>query len=172
MHHEIERKFLIRRMPRIFGIAKEPQERHFLQHGDLVEERIQKKGDVYEYEFKTMVSLNNWNREKRTIPKEEFEELCRRAPKTLLRESYSITKSSPRISIKKYKGEYKGLQFVEVEFDSLEEAEAFTPLDWMGTEITHTPLGREAWMLDLDREHFLVALRNEMDKLNPESFLK
>ncbi len=168
MYHEIERKFLIRKMPKLSGIVPELQERYFLQHGDLAEERIQKKDDVYEYEFKVAVSPREWRREKRNISESEFKQLVARAPKVLLRESYSLSKKNPRLSIKKYKGDYRELVFVEVEFDSLEESEAFQPLEWMGTEITNSPLGREARLLSFDREHFLSTLHPEMDTLKTD----
>lgn len=158
MYHEIERKFLIQRMPKISGIRPELQERYFLQHGDLAEERIQKKGNVYEYELKMAVSPREWRREKRFISETEFRDLATRTPKVLLRESYSISKKNPRISIKKYKGDYSGLELAEVEFDSLEEAEMFEPFDWMGNEITNTPLGRDSRLMCLDREHFITLI--------------
>ena len=85
----------------------------------------------------------------------------------LVRESYLISKTSPRILIKKYKGDYRGFVFAQVEFDSIEAMERFEPLDWMGTEITNSPLGRDAWLLGLDREHFMKVLQAEKEKLNP-----
>lgn len=170
MYHEIERKFLIRHMPKLSGITPELQERYFLQHGDLAEERIQKKGDVCEYELKMALSPREWRREKRTIDEKEFTMLSRRAPKVILRESYSFSKKNPRVSIKKYKGDYRGLELAEVEFDSAVESEHFKPLEWMGVEITNSQLGRESWLLDLDREHFLSTLRSEQYKMSEEKY--
>ena len=66
MHHEIERKFLIQSIPRIKEVEATPNEEHFLQHGDLVEERIQKRGTSYEYEIKTLFGNHEWRRDKRT----------------------------------------------------------------------------------------------------------
>lgn len=165
-HHEIDRKFLIEKMPFLFWRRPVLYERYFLQHGDLVEERIQKYGNIYEYELKTAITPQEWSREKRFITKEEFNVLKGRAGKAILREHYLLTKKSPRISINKYKGDYRGLTFAEVEFDTKEERDSFDPPDWMGTEITTCPLGRDSWLLDMDREHFLKALDTEMDNLN------
>lgn len=128
------------------------------------------KGDMYEYELKMACSPREWRREKRNIQKAEFGLLVKRAPKMILRESYSLSKKNPRISIKKYKGEYSGLELVEVEFDSILESEQFRPLEWMGVEITNSQLGRESWLLDLDREHFLSTLRSEQYKMSEEAF--
>lgn len=168
MYHEIERKFLVQDMPNIKGIIPAVQERYFLQRGDLIEERIQKNGTIFEYELKVALSPREWRRQKKIITEGEFLELTRRASKVLVRKSYSLSKKNPRISIKMYQGIYKGFIFAEVEFDSLRDSEIFTPLEWMGTEITNSRLGRDAWLLDYDREHFLKILHTEMDKLRTD----
>ena len=51
----------------------------------------------------------------------------------------------------------------EVEFDSVEEMEKFTPLSWMGTEVTETALGKDARLVDLDEEHF-KSLLHELEE--------
>ena len=155
-------------MPSLRGIKPILNEQYFLQHGDLVEERIQKKEGICEYEIKTIFGSGEWNREKKCINEKEFNLLKEKSPKVVLRESYSLSKKRPRLSIKVYLGDYKGLIFAEVEFDSHEEAENYEPSEWMGTEITHCPLGRDAWLLNFDREHFLKALQVEKDKLNKD----
>ena len=151
-------------MPNIEGVESVPNEEHFLQHGDLVEERIQKRGDMYEYEIKTLFGSHEWNRDKRTISKEEFHVLKAKAPKSLLRDSYLLSQQKPRVSIKQYHGDYRELIFAQVEFDSHDEAESYEPLPWMGTEITNSHLGRDSQLLLLDREHFLEILRAEESK--------
>ncbi len=168
MYHEINRKFLIEEMPRLTGRRPVFYERYFLQHGDLVEERIQKVGDSYEYEIKTAISPRERIREKNSISEKEFKKLKERSSKVILRERYLLSKKDPRISINRYKGDYKGFDFAEAEFDTEEERESFEPLAWMGTEITNSPLGRDSWLLSLDREHFLKILDTENKKLKPE----
>lgn len=167
MYHEIDRKFLIQEMPRLTGRRSVLHERYFLQHGDLVEERIQKVGDIFEYEIKTAMSPKERTREKRVITEKEFIRLKEKASKVILRENFLLSKK-PRISINRYLGEYKGFTFAEVEFDTREDSESFMPLSWMGTEITNSPLGRDSWLLGLDREHFLKVLDTESRKLHPE----
>lgn len=165
MYHEIERKFLIRKMPRLSGVTPVRNERYFLQSGDLVEERIQSNGNVFEYELKTAVSPREWSREKRNISESEFRNLASKSSKMLIRESYLLSEKSPRISVMRYKGTYLGLDLCEVEFDSMEEFDSFVPLNWMGTEITNSPFGRESKLITLDREHFLRLLTIEKDIL-------
>lgn len=155
-------------MPNIDSVEPISNEEHFLQHGDLVEERIQKRGDAYEYEIKTLFGSHEWHRDKKCISKEEFFILKTKASKGLFRDSYFLSKNKPRVSIKKYHKDYSGLIFAQVEFDSHEEAEMYEPLPWMGAEITNSRLGRDAWLIELDREHFLEILRTEENRLSVE----
>ena len=61
-HHEIERKFLVTKMPRLWGVKKVSQERYFIQRGDLLEEGYKRKGSVFEYEQKITLSLKEKTR--------------------------------------------------------------------------------------------------------------
>ena len=45
---------------------------------------------------------------------------------------------NPRIVLRVYQGDYEGLKRVEVNFNSIEDSQSFTPLDWFGKEITST----------------------------------
>lgn len=173
MHHEIERKFLVIKMPRLWGVKKVSQERYFIQRGDLLEEGYKRKGSVFEYEQKVTLSLKEKTREKILITKEEFERQKQHGTRVIERDSYSLTKKSPVISIKKYKGIYNGLVLAEVEFDSLDERRLFEPLEWMGAEVTDTVFGKDAKLVNLDREQFekeLDSIKNPHDGTD-ESFL-
>lgn len=158
MYHEIERKFLVNDMPSLRGIRKVPQERYFIQRGELFEEGMKRKGNVFTYESKFTLSKDEKSRDQIIITKEEFETSKSKGTSVIERDSYSLTKKSPVISIKKYKGEYSGLILAEVEFDTVQEMEDFVPLDWMGSEVTHTPLGKDAKLVDLSREKFKAVL--------------
>lgn len=173
MHHEIERKFLVKKMPHLWGVKKVSQERYFIQRGDLVEEGYKRKGSLFEYEQKVTLSLKEKTREKILITKEEFERQKKHGTRVIERDSYSLTKKSHVISIKKYKGLYQGLVLAEVEFDSVDEYNFFHPLPWMGREVTDTVLGKDAKLVNLDREQFekeLDAIENPPDGTG-ESFL-
>ena len=165
MYHEIERKFLVVKVPKLGGIKKIPQERYFLQRSELVEEGLKRKGSIFEHEIKIMLSKHEKTREKVFVTKDVFENLKSKGTRVIERDSYSLSKK-PLISLKKYKGTYHGLVLAEVEFDSLEEFENFTPLSWMGAEVTDTPLGRDARIVDLDREHFEKVLRDVEERFN------
>ncbi len=136
MYHEIERKFLVTKMPNLKGIEKVPQEEYFLQRGDLIEEEIKRKKSVCYYERKVTISSKEKSREKRAVPKEVFDALRSKGTSIIKRDGYKISEKHPVISIKTYKGVYDGLVLAEVKFDSVEEMEEFRPFDWMGVEIT------------------------------------
>jgi CYTH domain-containing protein len=175
MYHEIERKFLVEEMPSLRGIEKEEQERYFIQRSDLLEEGLNKKGSRFVYESKFMLSKKERTREKVRISKEEFEKLKEKGTHVLVRDSYILSREKPIISIKKYQGIYKGLVLAEVEFDSISEYEAFEPLPWMGVEVTDGPLGRDARLVDLDKDEFQNVMeeikRNSTGDFEQGSFL-
>lgn len=164
MYHEIERKFLVNKMPSLYGVKKVEQERYFIQRGVLFEEGIKRKGELYQYESKFTLSKKERTRENVWITKEEFEKLKEKGTQILERDSYIISKKKPIISIKKYKGVYRGLVLAEVEFDSVGEMEEFIPFPWMGIEVTDTPFGRDATLIDLDRKEFLKILKDVEEK--------
>lgn len=166
LHHEIERKFMVKEMPSLRGVKDVPQERYFIQRSDLVEEGYKRKGDVYEYEIKTTISPKERSREKRFVTQEEFEAQKENGSRIIKRDCFYLTKKSPIISIKKYRGMYEGLVLAEVEFDSIEEREDFDVPDWMGTEVTETPLGKDADLADLDEEDFEKILEEMKDRTN------
>lgn len=159
MSSEIERKFLVVTMPDLSGQEPIRYERYYLNRSDNVEERIQKKGDVYEYEKKEKISDLEHTKETHPISEEEFESLKTRASEAIIRDGYMISKN-PDITIKIYHGKHEGLVRAEVEFGSLEEAQAFTPPTWMGKEITGTPLGKDSGLLDLSEEQFKEMLHS------------
>lgn len=159
MSAEIERKFLIVTMPDLSGQEPIRYERYYLNRAGNVEERIQKKGDVYEYEKKKKVSDLEHTKEKRSISQEEFESLKTRASEAIIRDGYMVS-NNPDITLKIYHGKHEGLVRAEVEFGSLEEAQAFTPPAWMGKEITGTALGKDSSLLDLSEEQFKEMLHS------------
>jgi CYTH domain-containing protein len=156
---EIERKFLIKEMPDLSGIKAVGYERYYIKKDGEAVERIQKKGDSYEYETKRTISHLEHEKEKRRITREEFEELKRgKENEGIIRDGYLLS-SNPDVSIKIYHGRFEGLSRVEVEFSSKEEAEKYVPQSWMGTEITVSPLGADSRLLHLSRDEFLSLLK-------------
>lgn len=154
---EVERKWLIKELPDLTGKKVVLYERYFLFIDTQREIRIQKKGDVYEFERKVQVSDLTRDVQKFKISEEEFLELKKQAVRSIIREGYLFL-NSPNISIKIYHGDYENLLRAEVEFENEEDAKEFIPLPWFGNEITHTYLARDKDLVGLSREDFLSIL--------------
>jgi CYTH domain-containing protein len=149
---EIERKFFPKTLPDLSGVAPVAYERYFLERGNGVEVRIQRKGTKFTYQRKTEVAGVGRSRdEDREISAEEFERLKVGASAAIVRTRYDLP---PLVALQVYGGAHEGLVRYEVEFPSTEAAAAFVPEPWMGEEITESPLGRDALLLDLTPEEF------------------
>lgn len=155
---EIERKFLVKELPDLSDIKPVRYERYYLNKDGQTVERIQKKGDVYEFETKKTISHLEHDKKKRYISQDEFERLREgKEADGIVRDGYTLS-VDPEVSIKIYHERFEGLVRVEVEFSSREAAEAYIPESWMGTEITTSPLGADARLLHLTRDEFLGLL--------------
>ncbi|OGE30576.1 hypothetical protein A2631_03405 [Candidatus Daviesbacteria bacterium RIFCSPHIGHO2_01_FULL_44_29] len=154
---EIERKFLIKKLPDLSDQTPILYERYYLRRGDDVEDRIQLKGGKYEREILESVSSLARKKHKTTLTKGEFESLKQQASEVIIREGYQI-KDIPNGTIKIYHGRFEGLIRAEVEFPSEEKAQAFKAPDWFGKEISDTPLSRDSRLLDLSDEDFKKLL--------------
>lgn len=150
---EIERKFLVKKLPPIDGLVSKHYERYILPSDHGKEMRIQQVGSHYELEELEIESELGRKKTKRNISKEEFEKLKSQSVRSITRDSYMISEN-PNITLKIYHGAYKGLVRAEIEFDSEEAAQRFNPLDWMGKEITDSPLGRDSRLTKLSAEEF------------------
>jgi adenylate cyclase len=137
--HEIERKFLIKRLP-----VQILHSRHFpLRQGYLANEprgrhvRLRKKGKAMSLTFK--VSRGGPSREEREIrlSKKQFATLWpatkgRRLSKT----RYEIPWKRLKIEVDIYHGRNHGLMVAEVEFPNHSSRRKFKPPRWFGREVT------------------------------------
>ncbi|MEI6462409.1 MAG: hypothetical protein WCO33_01925 [bacterium] len=158
---EIERKWLVAKLPNLDSLPMESFERYFIYTSDTVEIRVQKRNEIYELERKSQV--NNISRSKQiiTISAQEFDFFKALSKKSIIRDSY-IFNEYPEISIKIYHGEYEGLARVEVEFVTEEEAQNFFPFDWFGAEITNATIGRDKTLVELNEDRFKKELSKYM----------
>lgn len=161
MANEIERKFLIKKMPDLSNFESVIYERYYIFRNNTVEMRVQKKGDKYEIERKEVVNGLSAKKTKLAISEPEFEKLKQLGSDVILREGFFIS-SNPGVSIKIYHGKYEGLKKIEVEFDSENEARTFQIPDWYGEEITGSIVSRDSKLLDLSDEEF----KNFLEKKN------
>ncbi|HET9419149.1 MAG TPA: CYTH domain-containing protein [Chthoniobacterales bacterium] len=136
---EIERKFLIKRLP--VEILKS---RHFpLLQGYLANEprgrhvRLRKKGKAASLTFK--VSRGNSAREEREIrlSAKQFATLWpATAGRRLRKTRYEIPWKDLKIEIDIYRGHNQGLIVAEVEFPDQTSCRKFKPPNWFGREVT------------------------------------
>lgn len=160
MEREIERKFLVKKLPKLDNSKKIRYERYFLKIGNDIEERIQRKGESYEYERKIRISIFERKTEKKKITSTEFDALKKNSTKSIIRDSYPIPEINGG-SIKIYHGDFNGLIRAEFEFNTIEEANNFKKLEWLGEEITETPLGNDSQLINLNKDQF----KNLLEKL-------
>lgn len=116
--------------------------------------RVQRKGTILEKEI--LDSKNNMI-EKTKISVEEFDKLKAISYSKILRDSYLFL-DDDRISVKKYFEKYDGLIRVEVKFNSIDEMNHYKKNDWMGIEITNSPLAFDKDLSKLSRQDFLLEL--------------
>lgn len=148
---EIERKYLVKRLPDLSTIAPMEMERYYLHSNENVEIRIQRVDQSYSSEQKVKVSKNGRTKEVREITKTVFDELKQGASQAILRTSYDLGRN---LSIKIYHGAYEGLVRAEIEFANEKKAGAYQPEPWMGPEITDSPLGRDSRLVTLTQAQF------------------
>lgn len=159
MYQEIERKFLIKKLPSLTDYEAVTYERYFLFINQDIEIRIQKKWDKYEFERKETIHNLSSQKQKFEITQQEFDELKKTALSFIIRKSYHIS-SHPDITIKIYEWIFEGLKRVEVEFDDEPSAQAFTPPDWFWEEITQSPLWRDSKLIYLSQDEMNQLIWN------------
>ena len=138
MSSEIERKFLVLKLPQ--EIHKHTS--HKISQGylaiteDGTEIRLRKKGDIH---FQTVKSGQGLKRHETEIEltNSQFDAFWPlTVGKRVKKRRYNIPYGDWTIELDIFGGSLEGLVTAEVEFQSQEDAEAFTPPEWMGREVT------------------------------------
>jgi adenylate cyclase len=136
---EIERKFLIKRLPpelkraRRYWIAQgylaaEPDDRHV---------RLRKKGKDASLTFKLAQPAGVREEREIKLTSKQFAALWpATAGRRLRKVRYEIPWQKLLIEIDVYRGSNKGLVVAEVEFPSRAACRKFKPPDWFGREVT------------------------------------
>lgn len=125
-------------------------ERYYLFVDNYIELRIQRKGDLCELERK-VVADHAWVRDsfKAQISEKEFTALLKSSiGNSIVFQKYSIS-VLPKIAIKKYEDRLHDFTLAEVEFETLEDAMKFTPLEWMGEDVSHEAYARDSGLIYL-----------------------
>ena len=158
---EIERKFLLTNIPDQDLLAPIRYERYFLYVDKDTEIRIQKKANRYELERKGRQASGSFTfqKQKLQITQAEFQKLRQLCNRSIIRDSY-VLKEHPNITIKVYQSDYQGLIRAEIEFESEAQAKGFIAPEWMGVEITNTPLSRDSQLIALSPSEFQMLLQH------------
>lgn len=102
--------------------------------------RVRREDDVFYLTYKSKGLLS---REEYNLPltREAYEHLLPKADGLILtkyRYLIPIADTGLTIELDVFSGDYEGLILAEVEFSSVDEANAFVPPDWFGPDVTMT----------------------------------
>ncbi len=121
--------------------------------------RIQKKADKLE---KETLDAENVIIKKEIISEDEFQSLKKESYASIIRDSY-LYLNDERISIKKYLHQYEGFIRVEVSFTTKEEMNSYQKEEWMGKDITESPLAFDKYLSKLSPEEFQSELNASLE---------
>lgn len=138
---EIERKFLVREVPR--GLANYRStliaQGYLVSLDDGLQVRLRKSGEHYLLTFKRGVGRVREEREIE-LSAAQFEALWPATEgKRLTKTRYEIPFGDRVVEIDVYHERHEGLIVAEVEFDDEEGAKNFQPPEWLGDDVTGDP---------------------------------
>ena len=137
-HIERERVFLLKELPKDLLEFKHIDIRigDMTSSNDVNVLKVRQKGDTYEIIKKELISAQEKKEYSIPLNKEEFDRLfpVTQRRHTKKRFFYPLDKYVCELDI--YLDEMAGYARAEVEFDTIEELEAFNPPSWFGEEIT------------------------------------
>ena len=132
---EIERKFLIKKLPDLSKYPYVEIEQGYLCTHPVV--RIRRKNDKYILTYKGSGLLAHEEIEA-ALTKEGYDHLVTKVDGNLItKRRYLIPLSPYTIELDVFSGHMDGLIMAEVEFPSIDEANNFTAPDWFGEEVTN-----------------------------------
>ena len=142
---EIERKFLISKLPEALGKYPSSEiEQAYINEKPVI--RIRKSDDRYILTVKGEGVLAHEEYEL-PLTEDAFLHLLSKADGKIIRKTrFRIPYGKYTIELDLFHGEFEGLQLAEVEFPDIREAEAFTPPDWFTKDVTNDPAYRNAVM--------------------------
>jgi CYTH domain-containing protein len=134
---EVERKFLVRTVPAgLTSIRVEDVVQGYVTVTPEAEVRLRRKGDRC---FLTVKGGGDLVRAEREISlaAAQLEELWPAVGERIVEKQRLVVEhEGALLEIDRYRGRLAGLITVEVEFDSVESARAWTPPSWFGPEVT------------------------------------
>ncbi|MBN1193649.1 MAG: CYTH domain-containing protein [Coriobacteriia bacterium] len=134
---EIERKFLLAELPpAAAGAALSRLRQGYLVAGPEVEVRVRDADGTYSLTVKSGTGMVREEFEI-ALDAEQFDELWPATDgRRVEKQRYTLAADGLRYEIDVYEGALQGLMTAEVEFSTVESAEAFCPPGWLGAEVT------------------------------------
>jgi CYTH domain-containing protein len=138
---EIERKFLVRELPRDLTTypSSEISQGYLVSLDDGLQVRLRKSGQRYSLTYKRGTGNVREEREIELSATQSDALWPATAGKRLLKTRYEIPLGDRVVEIDVYHGRHEGLIVAEVEFDDEEAAKNFQPPDWLGDDVTGDP---------------------------------
>jgi adenylate cyclase len=138
---EIERKFLVRKMPD--GLTSYPSNEisqgYLVSLDDGTQVRLRKSDEQHTLTFKRGTGNVREEREVE-VNAEQFDALWPATKgKRLVKTRYEIPLGERVVEIDVYHDRHEGLVVAEVEFDEEDAAKNFQPPDWLGDDVTGDP---------------------------------
>lgn len=133
---EIERKFLINDIPvNLAGYSYHIIEQGYLNTEPVVRVRRQDNEFYLTYKGTGMLAREEYNL---ALTKEAYEHLILKADGTIIRKKRYLIPLDNHLTIEldKFDAPFAPLIMAEVEFPSIEAANAFTPPSWFGEDVT------------------------------------
>jgi len=134
---EIERKFIVNALPQLEGIPFCKIEQAYISRSPVI--RIRRRDDAY---ILTVKGKGLMVREEFELPltRDEYDALAKKADgRVIKKRRYLIPYGKHTVELDVFKDDLAPLVIAEVEFISEDEANAFTPPDWFGDEVTSDP---------------------------------
>ncbi|MBR3646696.1 MAG: CYTH domain-containing protein [Lachnospiraceae bacterium] len=133
---EIERKFIPKYLPENIATAKFHKiEQAYLNTSPVV--RIRQSDNDYYLTYKGggMMAREEYNL---PLNKESYIHLREKADGNIITKTRYLIPIHDELTAELdiFEGVFKGLMIVEVEFESIEQANTFTPPDWFGEDVT------------------------------------
>ncbi len=158
MKKQIKRKFLVKKLPNLKWIDPVLYERYFLLRNDIMDIRVQKKWEKYQFERKEEENTLCAKKRAFDIDKKEYERLKSSSTEEIIRTSYKI-QTDPKITLKIYSSRFDWLKRIEVSFKTEQAAEQYKPLEWFWKEITWTTLAKDSKLIDLSEKEFKKLMK-------------
>lgn len=153
--YEIEKKFLINKLPEnLDSYIHFDIEQGYLCIDPVI--RVRKKDSDYILTYKSSGFMMCEEYE-HPLTKNGYEHLIAKADDNIISKTrYIIPEPSGlTIELDVFKNAFKGIIIAEVEFNSLSEAESFTPPDWFGDEVTRNTFFHNSYMSRMGKDELL-----------------